>query len=221
MDTFASIALCSEPPREGVMDLPPKKRDESIVTPVMWGTILTTAAFFIVTMLTLLVLMKGNPEKPGLFAAQGSDLWAFDSAGSRMEISGENLKPAGKGSEWKIVGQPENAPESLGTVAFTVFQVGLFFSIYVFFQVWNQINCRSLTPKTSGFTGMFGNVAFLTIAGVTAIGQILIITFGGAVFKVERLTPLQWLLVLAGTSSVLVFAEIARIIRLRQASRAA
>ena len=33
MDTFASIALCSEPPREGVMRLPPKRRDENILTP--------------------------------------------------------------------------------------------------------------------------------------------------------------------------------------------
>ena len=25
-------------------------------------------------------------------------------------------------------------------------QVSIFFTVYVFFQVWNQINCRSLTP---------------------------------------------------------------------------
>src|SRR5437764_6793786 len=35
MDTFASMALCSEPPRAGVMRLPPKKRDEDILTPAM------------------------------------------------------------------------------------------------------------------------------------------------------------------------------------------
>ena len=33
MDTLASIALCSEPPRKEVMLLPPKRRDESILTP--------------------------------------------------------------------------------------------------------------------------------------------------------------------------------------------
>src|SRR6202167_1521444 len=41
MDTFASIALCSEPPRPGVMRMPPKKRDENIVTPSMTATIFT------------------------------------------------------------------------------------------------------------------------------------------------------------------------------------
>src|SRR5207253_6863093 len=32
MDTFASIALCSEPPRRGLMRLPPKRKDESILS---------------------------------------------------------------------------------------------------------------------------------------------------------------------------------------------
>src|SRR3974390_1727942 len=48
MDTFASIALCSEPPRPGVMKLPPKRRDENILTPAMLRTIMVTAGFFIV-----------------------------------------------------------------------------------------------------------------------------------------------------------------------------
>ncbi len=220
MDTFASIALCSEPPREGVMDLPPKRRDEDIVTPVMKKTILTTAAFFIVTMLTLLVLMKGNPEKPGLFADQGDKptQWAFESAGSRVEVPAKNLERV-KGAEWKIV-STEDDPEEIqrlagqqGEVTFTVFQVGLFFSIFVFFQVWNQINCRSLTPHMSGFHNLFSNRVFLLIAGATAVGQVLIITIGGPVFKVEPLSLLQWVLMIAGTSSVLIFAEAARVIR--------
>ena len=58
MDTFASIALCSEPPRPGVMTLPPKRRDENILTPAMLGTIFTTAAFFVVVMLALLLGME-------------------------------------------------------------------------------------------------------------------------------------------------------------------
>ena len=33
MDTFAAIALCSEPPRAGLMRMPPKRRDENILTP--------------------------------------------------------------------------------------------------------------------------------------------------------------------------------------------
>ena len=50
MDTFAAIALCSEPPRANLMARPPKRRDESIVTPAMRGNIFITAAFFVVVM---------------------------------------------------------------------------------------------------------------------------------------------------------------------------
>src|SRR5262249_38307732 len=58
MDTFASIALWSEPPGPGMMQVPPKRKDENIVTPAMVKTIFITAAFFVVTMMVLLVGME-------------------------------------------------------------------------------------------------------------------------------------------------------------------
>src|SRR6185312_28597 len=61
MDTFAAIALCSEPPHPGLMRQPPKRRGESILTPAMLGNIFVTAAFFVVVMVGLLVGMEhGN-----------------------------------------------------------------------------------------------------------------------------------------------------------------
>ncbi|HZZ77917.1 MAG TPA: cation transporting ATPase C-terminal domain-containing protein, partial [Gemmataceae bacterium] len=166
MDTFASIALCSEPPRPGVMRLPPKKRDENIVTPIMLWTIAVTAGFFLVVMLGLLVVMQRG------FQGEG---------------------------------------ESVG--GFTIRQGTLFFSIYVFFQIWNQINCRSLTPGHSGLHRILRNPTFLVIAGLTAIGQMVIVTFGGRVFNVEPLSVGDWLGVIGLTSSILIFAEIVRRIR--------
>jgi Ca2+-transporting ATPase len=174
MDTFASIALCSEPPRPGMMKMPPKKRDENILTPAMVKTIFITASFFIVVMLALLVAMKNGFLADGQPPASGSD--------------------------------------------YTTRQVSLFFSIYVFFQVWNQINARSLTPAMSGFQRILQNPTFLTIAGIVAVGQIVIVTFGGAVFKVEPLGVLDWLGVIAFTSIVLIFAEVTRRIRLASSS---
>src|SRR5262249_4550881 len=137
MDTFASIALCSEPPREGVMSLPPKRKDENIVTPAMVKTIFATAAFFVVVMLALLVGM----EHFGWFAAG----------------SGENPK------DWDF-----------GKL--NVRQVTIFFTTYIFFQVWNQINCRSLAPEESGLRGLTRNPTFLMIAGTVAVVQALIVS---------------------------------------------
>jgi Ca2+-transporting ATPase len=174
MDTFASIALCSEPPREGLMRLPPKRKDENIVTPAMVRTIFLTAVFFVVVMMTMLAGME----------------W---------------------GGWWSSGSEP--APK-FGNL--TIRQVSIFFTAYIFFQVFNQINCRSLTPETSGLRGVFRNPVFLAIAGTVAVVQVLIISvpYIGRVFDVAPLSALDWLGIVIGTSSVLIFSEIARRIRL-------
>jgi Ca2+-transporting ATPase len=177
MDTFASIALCSEPPRDGVMDLPPKRKDENIVTPTMVRTIFITAGFFVVVMIGLLIGM----EHFGWFAT-----------GSGPEPSGWDFE------------------------RLNVRQVTIFFTVYIFFQVWNQINCRSLVPEESGLKNLTRNPTFLMIAGTVAVVQALIVSvpFIGAVFKVEPLGLVDWLLILTGTASVLLFGEVARRLRL-------
>ncbi len=177
MDTFASIALCSEPPRPGLMNQPPKRKDENIVSPAMVRTIFATAAFFVVTMMTLLIGMTH-----GWF--RGEEAWP---------------------------GEGEFFPLNIR-------QVSIFFTVYVFFQVWNQINCRSLTPESSGLSGILNNPTFLMIAGTVAVVQALIISVPrlNGIFKVEQLHVLDWLWILAGTASVLIFSEIVRRIRLMQ-----
>jgi P-type Ca2+ transporter type 2C len=170
MDTFAAIALCSEPPRAGLMAVPPKRRDENIITRSMFTNIVVTGGFFVVVMMTLLVGMQQNR-------------W----------FGGESIS-----SEFHPL---------------TVRQVTIFFTVYVFLQVWNQINCRSLTHEQSGLRGLFRNRLFLLIASVTVVGQVLLVTFGGSVFAVEPLDWLDWLVIALATSGVLVFAEVSRVIR--------
>lgn len=79
--------------------------------------------------------------------------------------------------------------------------------------MWNQINCRSLTPDQSGFRGLFKNPLFLVIASLTVVGQVLIVNVGGAIFDVEPLGWLDWGLIVGGTAVVLVYAEVVRFIR--------
>ena len=175
MDTLAAVALCSEPPRPGLMNLPPKRRDDNIVTRAMLSTIGTTAAFFIVVMMVLLLGMRGTPEHPGWFAGSGS--WS------------------------------EVFPN------FTVRQGTIFFTVYVLFQVWNEFNCRSLVPGVSGLSRIDQNPVFLIIALAIVVVQALIVTFGGAIFHVEQLGTRDWLLMLVATASVLIYAEVIRLVQ--------
>jgi len=179
MDTFAAIALCSEPPRAGIMRQRPKRRDESIVTPAMGRSILITAGFFVVVMIGLLLGMEAGWFSSG--SGPNPDRWEF-------------------------------AP-------LNVRQVSIFFTIYVLFQVWNLINCRSLTPDVSGLRRFWQNRAFLGIMTAIVIGQLLIVSLGGRIFSVEPLGVIDWILIILATSSVLVFVELARRLR-RDAKRA-
>jgi Ca2+-transporting ATPase len=168
MDTFASVALCSEPPRPGLMRVPPKRRDESILTRPMRWHIFATAGFFVVVMLALLLGMVHR----GWFAGSG--------------------------------------PRSAEFPNLTVRQVSVFFTTYIFFQVWNEINCRSLVPEVSGLRGLHRNPVFLAVVSLTVVLQVLIVTFGGPVFKGEPLGAVDWLVIAAATASVLAFHELSR-----------
>lgn len=168
MDSFAAIALCSEEPRKGLLEQKPKMRSESIITKNMAWEIVSTAFFFVIAMLALLLGMKnynwfagGMPPDP----------------------------------EWEF--SPLNAH-----------QVSIFFTTYVLFQVWNIINCRSLSAYESGLKGVFTNPTFLAVMLLILFGQVLIIQVGGSVFKVTPLGILDWAIILAATSVVIIKAEV-------------
>jgi Ca2+-transporting ATPase len=212
MDTFAAIALCSEPPRPGVMKVPPRKRDENIVTPAMARTIFTTAIFMVAAMLTLLGTMKGTPAAPG-WLGDSAGPWSVEVDGTRTDVAGADLVQ--RDGAWTI--REHSADPALASLAghqvepaFTVLQATLFFSAYVFLQFWNQVNCRSLSPRVSGLRELGKNPTFLAIAAATAIGQIIIVSAGGSIFKVQPLGLGYWVAIALGTASVLVFGEIVR-----------
>ncbi len=171
MDTLAAIALCSEPPRPGLMRRPPVRRDANILTRAMLGNIGATASFFVVAMLWLLLGMKHE----GWFAGPGSE-----------------------------------APKFPGL---TLRQASIFFTVYVFFQVWNEINCRSLVPEDGPLDGLWRNPFLVTVAGVIVVVQVLVVTYGGALFDVEPLDLATWSWIVVGTSSVLLFSELVRQVR--------
>jgi len=54
MDTCGALALATEPPSEDILDHPPYKRTELIVTPVMWRNIIGQALFQITVLLVIL-----------------------------------------------------------------------------------------------------------------------------------------------------------------------
>ncbi|NDV70315.1 calcium-translocating P-type ATPase, PMCA-type [Dysgonomonas sp. 25] len=87
-----------------------------------------------------------------------------------------------------------------------------FFTVFVMFQFWNLFNAKAFLTGKSAFTGMGKSFGFEVVAIVILIGQILIVTFGGDVFRTVPLTIQDWVTIILGTSVVLWIGELIRLI---------
>lgn len=87
-----------------------------------------------------------------------------------------------------------------------------FFTVFVLLQFWNMFNAKAYYTGKSAFTGLSKSAGFEVVALIILIGQILIVTFGGDVFRTMPLTIQDWGIIIAGTSFVLWIGEILRFI---------
>jgi Ca2+-transporting ATPase len=171
MDTFAALALATEPPHNKVMDRPPRSAGAFIVTKKMAASIFAVAAIFLVVLIGMLLYLEHAAE-------------------TNPELSID----ADRGTKG-------------GTI---------FFSVFVFLQFWNLFNARAMGTARSAFSGLGENRAFLMIAAAILVGQIVLVTFFGWVFRTVPLSLVEWLVILAATSPVLWIGEIWRAITRRE-----
>src|SRR6185437_7239133 len=68
----------------------------------------------------------------------------------------------------------------------------LIFNTFVFFQIFNEINCRRLDNKLNIFKGIWANQFFMFIFVLMVGGQVLIVSFGKTAFQVTSLNGVQW-----------------------------
>lgn len=95
----------------------------------------------------------------------------------------------------------------------TVEHLTIFFSTFVFLQLWNMFNAKGFESKNSALTNIKGCREFLLILLFTAIGQIAIVQLGGEVFRTVPLSVIQWVKIICFTSVIAVGGEILRAIR--------
>ena len=93
----------------------------------------------------------------------------------------------------------------------TPYELSLIFTTFVMLQFWNLFNARAYATHRSAFhLGKCGE--FLMIALVIFIGQILIVSIGGEFFNVVPLKFEDWVIIVVGTSPVLILGELFRVI---------
>ena len=95
----------------------------------------------------------------------------------------------------------------------SAYELSLFFSIFVMLQFWNMFNAKAYRTGRSAFAEIGKCQGFIIIAAAIIIGQVVITTFGGAMFSVTPLLLTDWCLIIAATSLVLWIGELLRLIK--------
>ena len=88
-----------------------------------------------------------------------------------------------------------------------------FFTFFVLLQFWNLFNAKAFATGKSAFQHMNQSIGFILVASVILAGQILIVEFGGEVFRTVPLPLKDWAIIIGATSLVLWIGEIGRIFK--------
>ncbi len=93
----------------------------------------------------------------------------------------------------------------------TTYELSLFFTIFVFLQFWNMFNARAFATGRSALR-LKGCTGFGLIALLIVVGQVLIVSVGGAFFSVTPIKTMDWIIIISSTSLVLWFGELYRLL---------
>ena len=91
-----------------------------------------------------------------------------------------------------------------------VHNLTIFFTVFVMLQFWNLFNASVFGTNHSIFKDAGHALGMLSVALIILVGQFVIVTFGGKVFRTEALPLMDWIYIIGGTSIVLWIGEIWR-----------
>ncbi|MFP4498775.1 MAG: calcium-translocating P-type ATPase, PMCA-type [Vulcanimicrobiota bacterium] len=86
----------------------------------------------------------------------------------------------------------------------------ILFTTFVMFQFWNEFNCRSLEYGESPFENITQNRMFLIIVSIIFVVQILVVNYGGELFRTVPISIDVWLKIIILTATVLPVGHFAK-----------
>lgn len=185
MDTFAALAFASLPPSMEVMRQKPRRSTDFILSRPMIIRILSTGTLFMVLLFGFMQYFRNND---------------IESLSELIQYPGVFF---------------HSMFEFNANGSFTPYELSMFFTIFVFFQIWNLFNAKAFQ---SGHTAFFkfkeSKVFFLVVIGII-IGQFVIVSVGGKMFSVTQLSCYDWTTIIAGTSLIMFFPLIVKLIKIK------
>ncbi len=209
----------------------------SIATAVMWGrSLYKNIQRFVMFQLTInfaavLIVLLGTLFGNQLPLTVTQILWvnlimdtfaAMALASLPPDPSVMKAKPR-KASQFIITGTMARQILGVGTVFVAVllgllfhwgepdaYQLSMFFTIFVLLQFWNLFNAKGYGARQSVFADMGRSYVFLLVLGLILLGQVLIVSLGGEVFRTVPLKFDDWLVIIGGTSLIMILGELFR-----------
>lgn len=93
------------------------------------------------------------------------------------------------------------------------YELSLFFTTFVIMQFWNLFNAKAFMTSHFALFDILKCRGFILTTIVIIVGQILIVNIGGNMFDVVPLAFKDWMIIIAGTSAILIIPEIIRIFK--------
>jgi Ca2+-transporting ATPase len=88
-----------------------------------------------------------------------------------------------------------------------------YFTYFVMLQFWNMLNAKAFLSGKSAFHNLSQSIGFVVVLFLILIGQILIVQYGGLIFRTIPLSLKDWLFIIGTTSVVLWIGELGRWIK--------
>lgn len=109
--------------------------------------------------------------------------------------------------------------ERRGKGGVDVHELTVFFTTFVMIQFWNLFNAKSLGSNRTAFRHFLKDKGMILVLALVLVGQWLIVTFGGEMFRTVPLSLTEWLVIIGATSIVLWVGEIWRVFKRLLAKR--
>ena len=232
MDSLGSLALATEPPYEELLQRAPTKRNESMINGRMWKHIVFQSLVQIILLVILYLIAPEFVKEQNTVRLAENRLINY----CYNEFPGKDVDHIIYGTEikWKSTVKLINKRKAYcGKYASKQFlseaykeytnsncattHMTLIFNIFVFYTLFNQINCRVIDDSFNIFVRMNRSLLFPLICFLEMGLQVAIIFIGKSPFHIvnDGLTGVQWGICIGFSAITFVVSFIMKLIPLQ------
>ena len=237
MDSLGSLSLATEPPYYELLNRKPTRKNESIINGRMWKHIILQSMFQLLLLLALylwapLFITESNLVRlaenkiinecygvlPGEAKNINNIIFGTESSWSSdiRILNNANEMKCGSYNDRQNLGMAfkEYMSRNGSTVHMT-----LIFNVFVFYTLFNQVNCRVINDGFNIFVRINKCILFILITSCEMGLQALLVEFGSYAFHVTKngLTIRQWLITFGFAATTFVLSLIIKLIPLEKA----